>query len=180
VDGTLARKARVDLHAARWDGGILDLVVDFLTYVVVPLIAVWRGGLLPDKFALVVCAGVAAASAIYFGDSKMKTPDNWFRGFPAIWNVVAFYLFALRLHPALNVAVLVVLTALMFAPVVVAHPMREERLRWIVVPLALVWLAAAFVLLWSDFATGWVSRGALLASGAAFAALPLLRARNAR
>jgi phosphatidylcholine synthase len=180
VDGALARRARVDLNAPRWDGVVLDLVVDFTTYVVVPLIAIWRGDLLPSGSAVILCGGLAMASAMYFADTLMKTPDNWFRGFPALWNVVALYLFAFRLPSFVNAALLVVLAVLMFAPVVVAHPMRARHLRWLVLPLALAWLAAALVLVWSGFAEGWLARAVLLATGVMFAALPLKRSSTAR
>jgi phosphatidylcholine synthase len=90
IDGTLARFAKVSETAATIDGAILDLVVDFLTYVLVPVVALWRSDLMPQPIAFWIGLGVVIASALYFADTRMKTNDYWFRGFPAIWNVVAF------------------------------------------------------------------------------------------
>ena len=96
IDGTLARAARVQVTAASIDGAVLDLVVDFLTYVLVPVVALWRSDLMPTEASFWLGLLVIFASALYFADTRMKTDDLWFRGFPAIWNVVALYLFVLR------------------------------------------------------------------------------------
>ena len=96
VDGTLARHFRVTETAPFVDGVALDLVVDFLNYVVTPLVALWRSGLLDPALAGPVCAAVCACSALYFADRRMKTSDYWFRGFPSLWNIVVFYLLVLR------------------------------------------------------------------------------------
>ena len=102
VDGYLARRYRVEETAPHIDGVILDLVVDFLTYVVVPLVALWRSGLLPPPLASLVCCVVCAASALYFADRRIKTRDLWFRGFPAIWNVLMVYMLVLRPGPLVS------------------------------------------------------------------------------
>ena len=104
VDGTLARFAKVSETAATIDGAILDLVVDFLTYVLVPVVALWRSDLMPSTVAFWIGLVVVIASALYFADTRMKTNDYWFRGFPAIWNVFAFYLFVLRWPWPVNAA----------------------------------------------------------------------------
>ena len=96
VDGSLARAARVTETAATIDGVILDLVIDFLAYVVAPVVALWRSDLMPTSVAFWIGLIVTIASALYFADTRMKTADHWFRGFPALWNVVVFYLFVLR------------------------------------------------------------------------------------
>ena len=96
VDGTLARVARVTEVASAIDGVVLDLVVDFLTYVLVPVVAIWRSDLMSPSAAFWLGLLVTFASALYFADTRMKPSDYWFRGFPALWNVVAFYLFVLR------------------------------------------------------------------------------------
>ena len=96
IDGTLARAARVQITAATIDGAVLDLVVDFLTYVVVPVVAFWRSDLMPTEASFWIGLVVTIASALYFADTRMKTDDFWFRGFPATWNVVVLYLFVLR------------------------------------------------------------------------------------
>ena len=96
VDGTLARRLRVAERLPRWSGELLDFVVDFATYVFVPAYAIAAGGLLPPSVALPLGLIVTVTGALYFADRRMKTADNYFRGFPALWNVVAFYLFLLK------------------------------------------------------------------------------------
>ena len=87
VDGTLARRADVRGHLPDIDGDVLDAVVDYLNYVIVPLAALWASAMMPPALSLIAVAAVAIASSIYFADRRMKTKDNWFRGFPALWNV---------------------------------------------------------------------------------------------
>ncbi len=104
-------------------------MVDFLTYVLVPVVALWRSDLMPSTVAFWIGLVVVFASALYFADTRMKTNDYWFRGFPAIWNVFAFYLFVLRWPWPINAALTLAATAAMFAPVVFVHPLRVRRLR---------------------------------------------------
>jgi phosphatidylcholine synthase len=129
VDGTIARRARVAEFLPRWSGDVLDLVVDFTTYVFVPAYAITAGGLLPDLLALPAGMLIVITGALYFADLKMKTADNYFRGFPTLWNAAAFYLFLLKPAPWLAVAVIVVLAVLTFVPFKFVHPMRVARLR---------------------------------------------------
>ena len=96
IDGTLARAAKVHETAAAIDGVVLDLVIDFLTYVLVPVVALWRSDLMPTEASFWIGLVVSIASALYFADTRMKTDDLWFRGFPATWNILVLYLFVLR------------------------------------------------------------------------------------
>ena len=99
VDGTLARLARVKEHAPRIDGEAFDLIVDYLNYVFVPAIFICRAGLVPAALALPLAAAILLSSVYVFVRRDMKTKDNYFRGFPALWNVVALYLFAAQPGP---------------------------------------------------------------------------------
>jgi phosphatidylcholine synthase len=171
VDGSLARYARVTETANVIDGATLDLVIDFLTYVVVPMVAIWRSDLMPPKLALGLSVVVVFASALYFADTRMKTKDYWFRGFPALWNVLAIYLFALR-PPALVCAVLILAAAAaMFAPVAFVHPMRVKKLR---VPNLLA--SGAFFGLSADSIAEDFASGATLKIGFVLVALYFLAA----
>src|SRR5579871_3512038 len=109
IDGTLARRLRVADILPRWSGETLDFVVDFSTYVFVPAYAIVAGRLLPPSVAQALGLIIVVTGALYFADRRMKTSDGYFRGFPALWNVAAFYLFVFRPAPwlaALAVAVL--------------------------------------------------------------------------
>src|SRR5713101_2278153 len=122
VDGTIARHVKVAAVLPRWSGDVLDLVVDFVTYVFVPAYAIAAGGLLPDFLALPAGIVIVITGALYFADREMKTADNYFRGFPALWNAAAFYLFLLEPPPWLSATFVVVLAGLTFAPFKFLHP----------------------------------------------------------
>jgi phosphatidylcholine synthase len=175
IDGTLARAAKVHETAATIDGAVLDLVVDFLTYVLVPVVALWRSDLMPTQVSFWIGLVVTIASALYFADTRMKTEDLWFRGFPGTWNILAFYLFLIRPPWVVSAVVLLAATALMFAPIVFIHPLRVARLRALTIALTVVWFAFAALAIFDDLAPpAWALTG-LLATGAYFLALPLIR-----
>jgi phosphatidylcholine synthase len=175
IDGTLARAARVTETAATIDGAALDLVVDFLAYVLVPMVALWRSDLMPTPVAFWIGLIVTIASALYFADTRMKTGDHWFRGFPAIWNVCVLYLFVLRAPWPVNVAVTLSATALMFAPVVFVHPLRVVKLRPVTIAATIVWFALAADAIVEGLQPAlWVKFG-FVAVAAYFIGLPLLR-----
>jgi len=151
LDGPIARRLDVARLQPNVSGDVLDLVVDFVTYVFVPAYAITASGLLLPLTAPILGAGVVVSGALYFADRRMKAVDNHFRGFPALWNAAAFYLFLLHLPPALSslgVAILIVLT---FVPFHVLHPIRVLRLRTVTLCLLAAWAVLALVTIASDF-----------------------------
>lgn len=175
-DGSLARRYNVQETVPHIDGVILDLVVDFLTYVVVPIVALWRSGLLSPSLAILVCCVVCAASALYFADRRMKTHDLWFRGFPAIWNVLVFYLLVLRPEPLISTLAIIAAAGLMFAPVVFVHPLRVARLRPVTMTATGVWSAAAIAAVNQNLSQAdFFIKAALIGAGAYFLVLPFFR-----
>jgi phosphatidylcholine synthase len=160
VDGTLARAVKVAEVLPRWSGDVLDLVVDFVTYVFVPAYAIAAGGLLPDVVAAAVAMVVVITGALYFADRTMKTSDNYFRGFPALWNAAAFYLFVLKLPPWLAAAAVVILAVLSFAPFKFLHPFRVKRLRAVSIAAVIAWSGLALIAVWRSLDPGpWVAGG---------------------
>jgi len=154
IDGPLARKLDVVRLQPNWSGEVLDLVVDFVTYVFAPAYAITASGMLLPLAAPVLGIGIVVSSALYFADRRMKAADNHFRGFPALWNVAAFYLFLLRPPPALGTLGVAVLIALTFAPFHVLHPIRVVRLRWLTLWLLAAWAVLAMYTLACDFSVG--------------------------
>lgn len=148
LDGGMARKAQVSRAAPEISGETLDLVVDYVTYVLVPAYALAVSGLLPAGLGVAGAVVICVSSALYFALTTMKTDDWYFRGFPAIWNVAVFYLFVLRPPGLLAFAVVLALAALSFAPVAFVHPFRVRRLRPLTIAMLALWgaLAAAAVL----------------------------------
>jgi len=143
VDGTFARRLRVAEVLPRWSGELLDFVVDYATYVFVPAYAIAAGGLLPQSAALLLGVVIAVTGALYFADRAMKTPDSYFRGFPALWNVAAFYLFLLKPAPWLGAIAILALAAATFAPIHFVHPVRVPRWRKLNLAALLLWAALA-------------------------------------
>jgi phosphatidylcholine synthase len=139
VDGTFARRLRVAEVLPRWSGDVLDLVVDILNYVFVPAYALAASGLLPQSLATALGALVVVTGSLYFADRRMKTSDYYFRGFPALWNVAAFYLFLLKPAPWLGALIVAALAALTFVPFHVIHPMRIAHLRALTLAALSAW-----------------------------------------
>jgi len=177
VDGTLARWAKVKERVPRIDGATLDLVVDYLNYVFVPTLFIWRAGLVPADWALWLAAAILLSSLYVFARADMKSEDSYFRGFPALWNVVALYLYATQLGPQAGAGIVLLLVLLSFAPVHFVHPFRVRDYGvWLPV-LAIVWAASSTPLLWPDWSPE--IRSALLwtsaVSGLTLIAMGLLR-----
>ena len=168
IDGSLARWARVKEKAPRIDGDTLDLVIDYLTFVLVPTLFLWRAELMPAPLAPWLAGAILISSLYVFARTDMKTDGGYFRGFPALWNLVAFYLFVLQARPAVGAIVIVVLVAATFAPIHFVHPFRvREYGKWLPA-LTILWGVATCALLWPDWAPA--ARSALAAVSIATAA----------
>jgi len=157
---------------------VLDFVVDFATYVFVPAYAMTTGGALPTALALPLGVLITVTGALYFADRRMKTADSYFRGFPALWNVVAFYLFLLKPPPILAAIAIVVLAAATFAPIHFVHPVRVPRWRLANLALLALWAGLALVALAQNLAPpGWIS-ALLVGIAVYFVIIGLLRGGN--
>jgi len=165
VDGPMARRLDVVRLQPNWSGEVLDLVVDFVTYVFVPAYAITASGLLSPVAAPVLGVGVVVSGALYFADRRMKSDDNHFRGFPGLWNLAAFYLFLLHWPPIASTLAVALLIALTFMPFHVVHPVRVARLRKLTLSLIGAGTALAMVALIYDFEPGIAVTSALCAIG---------------
>lgn len=165
IDGTLARAFRVAATLPRWSGDSLDFVVDFTTYVLVPAFALAVGNVLPPAAAVPLAVAVVMSGAIYFADTEMKMAGNYFRGFPVLWNGVAFHLFVLKLPPWVAAAIVAAFVVLTFVPFRSIHPLRVERFRWLNLAVLAAWsLLALYALLWALNPEAWLAwAGALCA-----------------
>ncbi|HLZ01370.1 MAG TPA: CDP-alcohol phosphatidyltransferase family protein [Bradyrhizobium sp.] len=151
ADGPMARRLDVVNLQPNWSGDVLDLVVDFVTYVFVPAYAITASGLLLPLAAPLLGIGIVVSGALYFADRRMKRDDNHFRGFPGLWNVAAFYLFLLHWPPALSSLFIAVLIVATFLPFHVLHPVRVVRLRRLTLTLIAVASALGIYVLFRDF-----------------------------
>jgi phosphatidylcholine synthase len=177
IDGTIARALKVTELLPRWSGDVLDLVVDFVTYVFVPAYAIAAGGLLPPWLGPPAGIVIVMTGAIYFADRRMKTADNYFRGFPTLWNVVAFYLFVLKPAPWLAALLVALLAVLTFVPFRFLHPFRVERLRVVSMGAVVLWALLAAYALWCGLDPGPWAAGGLVVLAAYFVGVGLTEKR---
>ncbi|MGR3501748.1 CDP-alcohol phosphatidyltransferase family protein [Pseudaestuariivita sp.] len=150
-DGPMARKTDVKTNAPRFDGVLLDLIIDYLTYVFIPAYALFASGLLPGWTGWIAIIIITFASALYFADTGMKTKDNSFSGFPGCWNMLVIVLFATEPNFWITLAIVTALAVAMFLPIKFIHPVRTERWRAVSLPVALAWTGFAGWAAWVDF-----------------------------
>ncbi len=165
IDGPLARKYDVKKNAPQYDGVIMDMIVDYLTYIFIPAYALFKSGLLPGWTGWTAIIVIVFASTMYMADTRMKTKDYSFAGFPACWNMVVIVLFALKPHFWASLGIVVVLALAMFTPLKFVHPVRTARWRAVSFPVALAWVFFAGWAAWVDFhPQSWAHWGLILTS----------------
>jgi len=169
IDGPLARRFDVKGTLPRWSGDTLDLVVDYLNYVFIPAYAIAAGGLLPSIQAIALAIIIVVTGALYFADTGMKMVGNYFRGFPALWNAVAFLLFVAKPPQLLTIAIILALAILTFVPFRFLHPIRVMRWRAVNLSILALWaVLAAYALRMRLDPAPWAVWGLLLCSGYIF------------
>ena len=151
IDGPLARRYDTKTNAPVFDGVLLDLIIDYLTYVFVPAYALFKSGLLPGWTGWIAIIVITFTSAMYFADSRMKTKDYSFSGFPGCWNMVVLVLFAIQPSFWVSLALVAVLAVAMFFPVKFVHPVRTKRWRNVTLPMAIAWTFFAGWAAWVNF-----------------------------
>lgn len=149
VDGTLARRFRVKDVVPNFDGALLDNIVDYFTYVLVPLVVVYMVGMVPEQLLIATIALVSLSSAFQFCqvDAKPSDPDSddhFFKGFPSYWNIVVMYLFLLETSPWINFGVLLTCAILVFVPINYLYPSRTKSFQKLTLSLNAIW-AVMFV-----------------------------------
>ncbi len=150
-DGPMARHFDVKRYAPEFDGVLLDMIIDYLTYVFIPAFALFKSGLMAGWTGWAAIILITFASAMYFADTRMKTKDNSFSGFPGCWNMVVLVIFALEPNFWVSLALVTVLAVGMFLPLKFIHPVRTERWRTLSLPVALAWTFFAAWAAWVNF-----------------------------
>ncbi len=166
IDGPLARKYDVKTNSPIYDGVLLDLIIDYLTYVFVPAYALFKHPeMLPGWTGWVAIMVITFTSALYFADTRMKTKDYSFSGFPGCWNMLVLVVFAIRPDYWVILGLVVVLAIAMFLPIKFVHPTRTARWRLVTLPMALAWTAFAGWAAWVDFhPESWAHYGLVITS----------------
>lgn len=146
-DGTLARKARVKQVVPWIDGGLLDNIIDYLTYVVVPVAVLVQPGILPPGKAWLALSVLLASSYGFTRTDAKGFVEHYFQGFPSYWNVLVFYYVVLGTGPWVNLAFLLFFVAMVFVPMRWLYPTRMEEGRTMAVGLGVVWAFLGFTLI---------------------------------
>lgn len=175
IDGTFARMVRVEERLPRFSGERLDLVIDYVTYVFIPALALMHAGYLPGAWGGVLAALILLSSLFHFSDTQSKAEDHSFIGFPAVWNLIAFYVFAFDASPAAAAVIVLGCVALTFVPWRWVHPMRVISMRGLTLGLSALWAAAAIWIVAGGFPAPLVPRLVLLGVAAYALALVVLR-----
>ncbi|PTV93879.1 CDP-diacylglycerol-choline O-phosphatidyltransferase [Rhodobacter aestuarii] len=165
IDGPLARRYDVKTNCPTYDGVLMDLIIDYLTYVFIPAYALFKSGLLPGWTGWLAIIVITYASVVYFADTRMKMKDCSFSGFPGCWNMVVLVLFALSPGYWVTLGVVLALTLAMFLPLKFIHPVRTVRWRPLSLTVALLWTIFAARAAWVDFDEGnWAHWGLAITS----------------
>lgn len=154
VDGMFARMANIKQVVPEVDGALLDNIVDFFTYTLVPCFFLLVTNLLPEHWRILCVMAITFSSAYQFTQIDAKTTDHFFKGFPSYWNIAVFYLFFWQMTPMTNMIILLSLSILSFVPIKYVYPSRldylteNKFLRLGMVLITILWGAATTGLLW--------------------------------
>lgn len=179
LDGLFARRVRVKERLPRFSGDVLDLVIDYLTYVFVPVLALLAANILNGVWGLMLGAVILLSSLFHFADTESKSTDYAFIGFPAIWNVVAFYLFAFEAGNAVTSLVVLALVVLTFVRWPWVHPVRVRALRPVTLAIAALGCATAIWILIDGFPANGLQKISLALVAIYVVALSLIWRRSA-
>ena len=178
VDGMFARKARVKEVLPSFSGETLDLVIDYVTYVFLPALMLLQAGYLSGWTGIVLARLICLSSLYHFSDEGSKSDDNCFVGFPAVWNIVAFYVFAFATSAWVTAGIVLACVALTFIPLKWIHPMRVVALRPLNIAASVAWGAAAIAAVYGKFPASPVAQAVLLGVAVYAVALTLWFGRD--
>ena len=147
VDGTLARAVNVNQNTPEIDGAILDNIIDYLNYVVVPVFIFYSLGMAPEPYLLLSCVAILLVSCFTFTNTNIKTDDFYFSGFPAIWNIVVLYFYILESSEFMNFIFVILFCVLTFIPFKYVHPFRVVEFRKITLMITSIWMITTTILL---------------------------------
>jgi phosphatidylcholine synthase len=139
VDGPIARKLEVKDVLPTWSGDMLDNIIDYVTYVLIPAFALYQSGFMGPGLSFLSAAIIVVSSAVYYADTGIKTSENFFKGFPVVWNMIVFSLFVVEPDEYISFTIVLVSAILTFTPIHFLHPVRVVRLRPLNLVVFLLW-----------------------------------------
>lgn len=160
IDGPIARKIDVKAILPRFDGGTLDLLVDYFTFVIVPALMLYHSELLPSSIRFALTVLILTSALHHYCNRDIKTADGYFVGFPAFWNIAVFYFYRFQPAPSVTAVAVALLCVLTLTPIKVVHPLRVEKFRILNIAVTLIWLLfAAIALARPDSHSDWLLLG---------------------
>ena len=147
VDGTLARKFNVKKNLPNIDGKMLDSIIDFFNYVIIPSIMIYWFRYVPDQFAVLIPAILIFISIYSYVNLNILTNDNYYNGFPAIWNVIVLYFYIFGTSQNFNLILLTLLIFLKFSPLKCIHPLRVKKFKNLSIFFAIIWFFTSALLI---------------------------------
>ena len=166
IDGPIARKLDVKEILPTWSGEMLDNIIDYVTYVLIPAFALYQRGFMGEGLSFLSAAIIVISSAVYYADTGMKTKENFFRGFPVAWNMIVFTLFVIQPDELVSFAVVVAAGIMTFLPVNFLHPVRVMRLRSLNLAIFAAWCVFGAVALLQGMEAGIVVRAGIAVTSA--------------
>jgi phosphatidylcholine synthase len=154
VDGTLARQVDIKKYV-KIDGSLLDNMIDFFNYVLVPAFFVSWSGIIPQPWIIPCLIAIVFAACYQFAQLDAKTDDHFFKGFPSYWNIAVFYLYYWQTGPATNVVLIFALSFLSFVPIKYIYPSRMQHVskshlvRTLMFAASIVWAIATVMLIFT-------------------------------
>ncbi|WP_367714745.1 phosphatidylcholine synthase [Nitratireductor sp. GISD-1A_MAKvit] len=165
IDGPIARKLDVKQVLPTWSGDMLDNIIDYVTYVLIPAFALYKSGFMGEGLSFLSAAIIVVTSAIYYADTGMKTRENFFKGFPVVWNMVVFTLFVVEPGEYVAFGVVLISAVMTFLPVFFLHPVRVQRLRILNLTVFFAWCGLGMVGLLQNLESHSLVRIAIAATG---------------
>ena len=147
IDGTLARKFNVKKNFPNIDGKMLDSIIDFFNYVIIPSVMIYWFKYVPDQFLIIIPSILIFISIYSYVNLNVLTKDNYYNGFPAIWNVVVLYFYIFGSSQIVNFAILTLLILLKFSPLKCIHPLRVKKLKYLSIFFTILWFLMSAILI---------------------------------
>ena len=151
IDGTLARKYKVSKYIKNIDGKMLDSVIDFFNYIIIPSIMIFWFSIVPVSFEILIPLIILIISAISYSNQNLMTSENFYRGFPCIWNILLLYIYFFDFSQIVNLILISACIILKFIPIKYAHPLRVKKLRIYSIVFMIIWFVSSFKMLINSF-----------------------------
>ncbi len=151
ADGTLARKFKVSVFVKNIDGKMLDSVIDFFNYIIIPSAMIYWFKFVPTPFEIIIPSIILIISAISYSNNNLMTSDNFYKGFPCIWNILLFYLYLFDLSQTYNLFLISACILLKFIPIKFIHPLRVNKYKRYSAVFMFIWFVSSFKILLSSF-----------------------------